>query len=595
MKEATAMKSREREIFLLACLAMFMFSCGGGNGEEDADEDVAADVEVEDGDAPADAPVDETADSPADPTVDDGTDAPPVEHPNESSPLGTNLTGISDWSTEWPFVDVFKTSRAWISGNDTDWDDGRAIDTDDSGWVRSLAEGPLVRTLMFWDLGDLYPGGQYTVLYEGEGTIEYWNAAAKNEALSAPGRDVIDVDPSAGGIGMNITEVNPDDYLRNIRVIMPGGVCTDNGLRLCEGDGDCDAGTCSLFVDSYASQIFFPPFLDRIKTYKVLRFMDWMATNDSPVETWADRARVDHARWSLGAGVPVEIMVELANRMAADPWFTLPHLADDDFVSNFAGLVAASLDPGLKAYVEFSNEVWNGIFAQSGWARDQGLAAGLSGDDYQAQLFFYSRRAVQVHGLFEEAFGSADRLVRVMATQAANAWVSEQVLSFEDAYLGCDALAVAPYFGGYLGGPDEQARVQAMSADDLLAELGDAALPTVRGWLESQAAAAEEHGVDLIAYEGGQHLAGNGGVENNDVINALFDEANRDERMGELYLDYLDLWREEGGRLFAHFVNCSRYSKWGRWGALEYQTQPRAEAPKYDALQTFIETTPVWW
>lgn len=33
----------------------------------------------------------------------------------------------------------------------------------------------------------------------------------------------------------------------------------------------------------------------------------------------------------------------------------------------------------------------------------------------------------------------------------------------------------------------------------------------------------------------------------------------------------------------------------GTLGALEYMTQPRAASPKFDALQTFIETNPRWW
>ncbi|MGR4052064.1 hypothetical protein, partial [Kosakonia cowanii] len=28
--------------------------------------------------------------------------------------IGTNLYGIADWSTEVPFLDLFKSARAWI-------------------------------------------------------------------------------------------------------------------------------------------------------------------------------------------------------------------------------------------------------------------------------------------------------------------------------------------------------------------------------------------------------------------------------------------------------------------------------------------------
>jgi len=102
-------------------------------------------------------------------------------------------------------------------------------------------------------------------------------------------------------------------------------------------------------------------------------------------------------------------------------------------------------------------------------------------------------------------------------------------------------------------------------------------------------------GVPLIAYEGGQHLTGLGGVENNAAINALFDSANRDPRMGALYKTYLDAWKVSGAKLFVHWQNCGGYSKWGRWGALEYLEQPRASSPKFNALQTFIEQNPASW
>src|SRR5689334_9213407 len=64
------------------------------------------------------------------------------------SPLGTNLTGIKDWSAEWTFVDAFKASRSWISGSATAWDDGRALAVDENGWVRSLLTGQIARTFV---------------------------------------------------------------------------------------------------------------------------------------------------------------------------------------------------------------------------------------------------------------------------------------------------------------------------------------------------------------------------------------------------------------------------------------------------------------
>jgi len=97
----------------------------------------------------------------------------------------------------------------------------------------------------------------------------------------------------------------------------------------------------------------------------------------------------------------------------------------------------------------------------------------------------------------------------------------------------------------------------------------------------------------LIAYEGGQHMVGVLGAQNNNELSTLFDAFNRDARMKQMYLDYLAGWKQAGGELFVHFDDVSTFSKWGRWGALEYVTQPRAAAPKFDGVHTFMEQNPM--
>ena len=71
----------------------------------------------------------------------------------------------------------------------------------------------------------------------------------------------------------------------------------------------------------------------------------------------------------VGHAVPVEIMVMIANKLNVDPWFTIPHCANDlhgstsvadPFTRQFAQYVHDNLNSNLKAYVEYSNETWNG-------------------------------------------------------------------------------------------------------------------------------------------------------------------------------------------------------------------------------------------
>ena len=514
---------------------------------------------------------------------------------NASSPLGTNPLAVNDFSQEWAFVNAFKASRAWVGGTSTQWSDGRTLATDADGWVTSLLPSQVAHTLMFWDLGGHYPAGTYIVLYDGQGTIQYGAGATFNAGQSTSGRHVLQVNPANNGISLDITATTPGNYLRNIRVIMPGGICAGDPYRYAADATACAGlGAFQSFEANYATIVFHPTFLERLRTYRLLRFMDWGSTNNSTQSVWSARPKPSDAQWTV-KGVPVEVMVDLANRIGTHAWFNIPHLADDNYVTQYARLVNQSLRSDLKAHVEYSNEMWNGIFTQASYAQSQGLALGLSTNGFTAQMLFYSKRAVEVFNIWSTEFANPARLVRVMGSQSGNPWVSQQVLDFQNAKLKTDALAIAPYFGFSLGTPAEQTRVQSMTLDALFIELQTVTLPQVITSMSADAAVAAARGIPMISYEGGQHLVGSGGVENNATINALFDSANRDPRMGALYKTYLDAWKASGAKWFVHWQNCGGYSKYGRWGALEYLEQPRASSPKFNALQTFIEQNPVSW
>jgi hypothetical protein len=264
-------------------------------------------------------------------------------------------------------------------------------------------------------------------------------------------------------------------------------------------------------------------------------------------------------------------------------------MATDDYMRQFATAVRDRLAPDLRAYIEYSNEVWNGSFGQAQYAQQQGLALKLSSNAYTAQAFYTARRSVQMFGIFDEVFGGTVRLRRVLATQAAGWGMGETEISHNKAYEQADVLAIAPYLGLEFGSPANQTATQAMTVDQLFAAMNSTALPQVYAWMDANAALARKYGLELVAYEGGQSLHGYSGVENNNTISALFDAANRDPRMGQLYTVYLNAWKARGGGLFVHYLNCLNYTKWGRWGALEHMNQTSSNAPKYGAILQYVE------
>jgi hypothetical protein len=475
--------------------------------------------------------------------------------------VGMNLSGPADYNTEQPFVDVFRFSRPWISQKEgSPWGEGPTLDLDEYGWVKRLEVGCSAETLLCTIEGGHYPSGRYTVLYEGEGKLTASNAGTV--IGEEPGRLSLDVDAKKGPLFLQIRETSPQNYLRNIRVLMPG------------------------FETLYTSNPFHPAFLKRWQGMACLRFMDWMDTNNSKVSAWTDRPEPQDATFSE-KGIPVEVMVDLCNRLKADAWFCMPHRADDTYVRNFAQRVKERLDPSLRVYVEYSNEVWNSMFQQTQYSIEKGQELGLGAPErpWEGGGMYYARRSVEIFKIWEDVFAGHDRLVRVLAWQAGNTWWMENILLSDPATAAqVDALAIAPYLGFSIpetGDGLTAAVVSGWSLDQLFAHLNSTVLPESVQAIQNTRGVAEKHNFRMLAYEGGQHLVGVAGGENNEAMTRLFHAANADSRMGQLYEAYYRAWTEAGGGLFCYFSSVSSWSKWGAWGILQYADEDPARSPKF--------------
>jgi RTX calcium-binding nonapeptide repeat (4 copies) len=511
--------------------------------------------------------------------------------------LGIGLNGISDFSTAQPFLDIFRSSRVWFPQSPGKWDSGEILDRDASGWVRSLSPGSVAATLMVRDMSG-YRTGRYVVSYEGTGTIEYGFDAQKVASESGVGRDVIQVDQaSASGIYLKITATDPHktgDYIRNIRVYH------EDDLPLAE-----------LGVQ------FNPEFTQKIKDFGTLRFMDWMNTNGSPQKNWTDRPTLQDESWAM-KGAPVEIMVALANETGTSPWFTMPHQATDEYIATFAAYVRDHLDPKLQAYVEYSNEVWNWQFPQSHYAVDQAKARwGENPVGGAGWMQWYGMRSAQTADIWKKTFGeNKSRVISVISTQTAwkgleeaalntPAWVAE---GHAPAWKSVDAYAVSGYFGGNFGtaenakivkswrsDPDGgfQKAFQQLSVGGLFPGTDQYSVADNIKSFQYHADVAKKHNLSMVAYEGGQHLVGVGGVENDQELANFLIELNRRPEMKTLYTQLLDGWKQSGGTLFNHFVDAATPNKWGSWGSLENITQ--LTSPKYGALTDFIAKNDRWW
>ncbi len=513
-----------------------------------------------------------------------------ITNPN----LSLGLAGVNDWSVQQPFLDVMKTARPWVGHLPGQWGGWEHDDLaakgylDANGWPKSMPpELSGLSTLILTDLPEDAGGvaGRYALTWQGQGTLAVEGRAKVVEA--APGRILFDYTPGDGAVMITLTAIDPADPIRNIVAVRQ-----DRAEALAAG------------------QIFNPDWLARIRGVKAIRFMDWMATNDSLLAKASDRPKPADYTWAR-QGVPMEIMIALANALNADPWFTLPHLSEDGLVRDFAMLAHADLNPGLVAHVEFSNEVWNWQFAQAQWAEEQGKALWHQDGTW---VQFYARRAAEVADIWADVFkDDPARLVRVIAVQTGWLGLEEQIL---DAPLvvaegrnppvdSFDAYAVTGYFSALLGA-DEKARtvkdwlVQSRDADPaqpyLLAnqiaadELRDGSVTgnpedslarLLTEVLPYHANIAAKHRLKLVMYEGGTHVVGFGAQMEDSELTAFFEQLNYSPEMGALYAELLAGWQAISDQPFNAFVDVYRPGKWGSWGALRHLGD---ENPRWQAL-----------
>jgi hypothetical protein len=529
---------------------------------------------------------------------------------NATSSLGMNLNGVSYYQSELPFLNLFHTAGAWITHTNSTWDTGEEqyLNLDSDGYPVTLAGKNELSAQQFTSVGVLlarslpstgngyYPGGQYVVLYDGQGTLTYGFDASL--VSSSPGRDVINVTPSSAGIDLRIAATDPNhsgNYIRNIRLVK-----SQNEAALSAG------------------QLFNPTFIGVIQKFRALRFMDWFQTNGSPLSSWSTRPVLTNAFWGTNKGVPIEAAVQLANAISADAWLNIPHMADDNYITQMATLVHTQLGAGQKAYVEFSNEVWNGVFAQYNYAVNAGQALWPSqlggGGGFAWNRNWYGMRAAQMCDIWKSAWGSdGNRVVCILAAQAATPYTATAALDcpYWAAGAPCSAhgfgaVAIAPYFG-YAGVPvawTSQADGGLASLFQSLYSQNDpsisagGSLNQTSQWEQAYITALAKYKLPMVAYESGQSYESSPASATAPITN-LYVTANRDPRMGTAYTNYLQQWKTNGGQLIMLFNDIGAYGQFGEWGALESIMQtisPLSSAPpKWQAIQNFISGNACWW
>ncbi|MBN2805824.1 MAG: hypothetical protein JXR22_04130 [Prolixibacteraceae bacterium] len=516
--------------------------------------------------------------------------------------IGTNLSGISDWMTEMPFVDRMHNARtwgtrnrSWIGGNATNtWNTEltHLIECDEDGyplelpfWTDGLELEDSQMVFTVWASLDAWEPGIYTFLYDGEGSIEF--GADGDIIESSPGRMLVEIIPSDHSfLELKILRSKKGNHLRNFRLIMPG------------------------HENTYQTQPFNPLYLERLGDFAALRFMDWGSTNnwgagdawlnydeaaDTALVPWEERSQPGYFTWAHNKGVPYEMMCQLCNTLKKDMWVCAPHNASDEYLSEMALLIQQNLHPELKVYAEYSNEIWNWMFGQTQWLnrfycveKDISWPEGLA-DRVQNHL-----------NIWNEVFASEpERLITVAGGQTGWQDVTNRIVNNLDEG-SFDALNITAYFGL---GSEGDAALDALGNNATAADVAVQVRKNRReelSYLQNQFALAKQLNIPVVFYEAGQHITPHPFGEEPSYANALL-ELQRDTAMYNLYHEWFEavkkLVPENQQSLYMNFSFIAGLSaRYGSWGILETLDQDTATiyAPKYQAtLEQIRDCSPL--
>jgi len=424
----------------------------------------------------------------------------------DPTPVAANLVGIADYARTLPFVDTVKQCRKFGTPH-TPWDGNATVDK--SGWPTTDFGVILADDEVNWSGITLSLRG----IFKSKPTIS-------PVACSATFQN-INYDASSGVLTTEVVTGSNQNQL------MLGFAGTNGGVK-----------DLSVRFSGYSdTEVFTKPWISMLKRFEVLRFMDWTSTNGNPIVNWADRTTPDYASWAYGpigqTGVPWEVAAQLVNEVGTDIWINIPHMANDNYVTQLANLLLQKLSPSSNLYLEYSNEVWNWQFVQATWNLNQAIAEVQAGDpnrlnyDNCNNKWYWGYRRValrlkQIVDSFRGVWGESrkGRLRGVLAGQVVNPFIAQLGLEYIESVFGNPsqwfyAIAGAPYFN--LGDTNNNPNMNANDVLNAMQKSIDSMSPSIGvgsdNYLAGNAQLAQWYGLEMRGYEGGPDTFGPNGIQ----------------------------------------------------------------------------------
>ncbi len=441
---------------------------------------------------------------------------------------GVNLFFNEYYAGEFPFANLMMQSSAkWTvrdigSPEANEWASEKYHDSlaiDQNGYplelpqsFKSQDEPQLVRNFLSLAALGPFPLGNYTLLYEGEGEIALHGGALDKVISQTQGKIVFTVKNQDlnQGFGIEIRKSKKGNHIKNVRVLLPNTEA------------------------SFAQHPFNPQFLKQIEPLTCIRFLNWGGINGSKQVKWTDRNSPTYFTQSSSSkgAVAYEHMIQLCNLTKKDMWICVPHAADSNYVYQLATLLKNQLNPNLKIYVEYSNEVWNSIFEQHWYVKDN---APNNNWFHTHKYAYFSHKCFKN---FEKVFkNDQKRIVRVLAGQHYNPWILEEaVKKIKELGGSFDAISCASYFSPQtLSGNLTVAQITDLTKKEIAAN--------AKKFILQHTHLAKNNNAQLLMYESGPHMTRDQFGQNPPFEQALC-QFHESQAMYDIYDNWLDFLRD---------------------------------------------------
>ena len=495
------------------------------------------------------------------------------------------------------FVDVVKGRRVWQNA--------KGSPVDKNGWPT-----PTNETIVTCGVFELRPHGGWTpaMANEADGYKPDWSGIYHGSFLGkadvhmheGPGAKVLDLKYDAAG---NTTTFKVD-FPRDLG-LLAFDFYTHRTSEASAGSGLSDLRVIRPEYPADSKETFTRSFLNSLAPFRVLRVTElnagarWGREGDDysvPLEWAKRRLPTDSTQQSIDGkfGIAWEYIVELANTTHKDIWINVPLNATDDYVKQLAAFLQAHLNPEIKIYVGFGDEIvklWWPVMDFLKKTADAEIKAGNSNlcqDGVKdTEILAHRRRMrrfVEVSNLFRAVWGDGAMMTRIRPAFSDDHKNAVDSLVWAEKIYGATphyvyAVAIPHVFR-------MTSKSKNGSKDEILADLRNDSDENARNVYIPLIKFAHDQGLKAFVYSGGSETGNPYNPTAENLANRIM--AERDPAMKDVVEhDIRDNWLAVGGDLYIYDSLVSAYWQGGCHGLTE--DIDRVDTPKYQAVKDLIQ------